>query len=83
MEFVNGEWRFYNSLDKPIPALYVQFIPEEANKSLTLTKLQINGCRLGESSISLQKLLAYSGKKEQIKTSKSVCLFCVLIGCSS
>jgi len=54
MEFVNGEWRFYNSLDKPIPALYVQFIPEEAGKSLTFNKLQINGCRLGESSICLQ-----------------------------
>ncbi|XP_078347668.1 uncharacterized protein LOC144632802 isoform X2 [Oculina patagonica] len=46
MEFVKGEWLFYNSLDEPIPARYVQFIPDEADKSLTLNKLQINGCRL-------------------------------------
>lgn len=53
MEVVNGEWRFNNSLDQPIPALYVQFIPEEAGKHLNLSKLQIYGCRLGESLICL------------------------------
>lgn len=52
MEFVKDEWRFNSILEKPIPALYVQFIPEEAGKSLILNKLQITGCRLGKSSIS-------------------------------
>ncbi|KAJ7340309.1 hypothetical protein OS493_003042 [Desmophyllum pertusum] len=47
-----GEWLFYNSLDEPIPARYVQFIPDHADKSLTLNKLQINGCRLGEYAMS-------------------------------
>lgn len=48
MEYVKGEWLFYNSLDEPIPARYVQFIPDQADKSLTLNKLQISGCRLGK-----------------------------------
>lgn len=48
MGFVKGEWKFYNSLDEPIPARYVQFIPDQADKSLMLNKLQISGCRLGK-----------------------------------
>lgn len=85
MESVNGELRFHNSLDKPIPALYVQFIPEEAGKHLTLNKVQIYGCRLGESSICLHILqfLTYGRAREQMENSRSLRLLGIVTDCSS
>ena len=47
-EFSEGEWQFFISLTEPVPARYVQFVPDDDDGgSLMLNNLQITGCRLG------------------------------------